>query len=82
MEFENKIAVITGASSGIGKATMHKLLEKGAVVYNLDLFNEDSNYEFYINCDVSDNNSVKESVKKIYNKHGRIDLLFANAGIQ
>lgn len=81
MEFENKIAVITGASSGIGKATMHKLLEKGAVAYNLDLFNEDSNDEFYINCDVSDYNSVKESVKKIYNKHGRIDLLFANAGV-
>jgi NAD(P)-dependent dehydrogenase (short-subunit alcohol dehydrogenase family) len=81
MEFENKIAVITGASSGIGKATMHKLLEKGAVIYNLDLFNEDSNDEFYIDCDVSDYNSVKESVKKIYNKHGRIDLLFANAGV-
>ena len=81
MEFENKIAVITGASSGIGKATMHKLLEKGAVVYNLDLFNEDSNDEFYIDCDVSDYNSVKKSVKKIYNKHGRIDLLFANAGV-
>jgi NAD(P)-dependent dehydrogenase (short-subunit alcohol dehydrogenase family) len=60
---------------------MQKLLEKGAVVYNLDLFNEDSNDEFYINCDVSDYNSVKESVKKIYNKHGRIDLLFANAGV-
>jgi len=81
MEFENKIAVITGASSGIGKATRKLLVDKGAVVYNLDLFNEDSNDEFYIYCDVSDFNSVKESVKKICNKHDRIDLLFANAGL-
>ena len=63
MEFENKIAVITGASSGIGKATRQLLIDKGAVVYNLDLFNEDSNDEFYINCDVSDYNLVKEGVK-------------------
>ena len=81
MEFENKIAVITGASSGIGKATRKLLIDKGAVVYNLDLFNEVSNDEFYVYCDVSDFNSVKESVKKICNKHDRIDLLFANAGL-
>ena len=81
MEFENKIAVITGASSGIGKATRQLLIDKGAVVYNLDLFNEDSNDEFYINCDVSDYNLVKEGVKYIFNKHNRIDLLFANAGL-
>ena len=37
MEFENKIAVITGASSGIGKTTRQLLIDKGAVVYNLDL---------------------------------------------
>ena len=81
MEFENKIAVITGATSGIGKATRQLLIDRGTIVYNLDLLNEDSNDEFYINCDVSDYNSVKESVKNIFNKHNRIDLLFANAGL-
>jgi len=50
MEFEDKIAVITGASSGIGKSTRKLLVDKGAVVYNLDLFNEDSNDEFYPLC--------------------------------
>ena len=81
MEFENKIAVITGASSGIGKATRQVLMEKGAVVYNLDLFNDDSNDAFYINCDVSNYDSVKDAVKNIFIKHNRIDLLFANAGL-
>ncbi len=81
MEFENKIAVITGASSGIGKATRQLLIDKGAVVYNLDLFKEDSNDEFYINCAVSDYNAVKEAIEIIFNKHNKIDLLFANAGL-
>lgn len=81
MEFENKIAVITGASSGIGKATRRLLIDKGAVVYNLDLFNEDSNDQLYIKCDVSDYNAVKEAVGIIIHKHNKIDLLFANAGL-
>ena len=81
MEQKGKIAIITGASSGIGKATKIKLREKGAVVYNLDLFNDEPNDEFYFHCDVSNFESVKQSVDQIFNKHQKLDLLFANAGI-
>ena len=81
MEQKGKIAIITGASSGIGQATKIKLREKGAVVYNLDLFNDEPNDEFYIHCDVSDFDNVKQSVDQIFNKHQKLDLLFANAGI-
>jgi NAD(P)-dependent dehydrogenase (short-subunit alcohol dehydrogenase family) len=81
MEQEGKIAIITGASSGIGQATKIRLREKGAIVYNLDLINEEPNDEYYIHCDVSDLESVKQSVNQIFNKHQKLDFLFANAGI-
>ena len=81
MEQAGKIAIITGASSGIGQATKMKVREKGALVYNLDLFNDEPNDEFYIHCDVSNFESVKQSVDQIFNKHQQLDVLFANAGI-
>ena len=81
MQHQGKIAIITGASSGIGQATKIKLREKGALVYNLDLFNDEPNDEFYIHCDVSNFDSVKQSVDQIFNKHQKLDFLFANAGI-
>ena len=81
MEQEKKIAIVTGASSGIGRATKIKLREQGVVVYNLDLVNDHADYEFYIHCDVSDFDSVEGAVDQVYSKHQKLDLLFANAGI-
>jgi len=82
MEWKNKVAVITGASTGIGKATKDLLRDKGCVVYNLDLaMTGDEIAAHYIQCDIRNRQQIKEAVESVYTKEQRIDMLFANAGI-
>lgn len=81
MGFKNKIVVITGASTGIGKATAKKLFKEGAKVYNLDIENIKNKYSTFIKCDVRDYNQVKKAVKKVFKQENKVDLLFANAGV-
>jgi NAD(P)-dependent dehydrogenase (short-subunit alcohol dehydrogenase family) len=81
MKFRNQVAVITGGSTGIGNATCEKLKNEGAIVYNLDITHTDKEAIHFIKCDVSNYEDVQHAVQYIYNKEGRIDLLFANAGV-
>lgn len=89
---KNKTAVVTGGGSGIGKAIAKIFAKQGAEVHILD-FNEngaaqtaneiiaDSGKGFYIKCDVSNQQQVKEIVKKITATSGSIDILVNNAGV-
>lgn len=81
MRFINKIAVVTGGSTGIGKETILKLNNEKAKVYNLDVVQTQDSNSTFIKCDVSDYEQVKNAVTKILEIEGKIDLLFANAGI-
>jgi NAD(P)-dependent dehydrogenase (short-subunit alcohol dehydrogenase family) len=74
MRFSGKVAVITGAASGIGLATMDRFLDEGARVVNLDLHGNPP-------CDISSETSVAEAFARIAATHGRIDVLCNNAGI-
>ncbi|MBL7767794.1 MAG: SDR family oxidoreductase [Flavipsychrobacter sp.] len=81
---KNKVVIITGGSKGIGAATVSAFQQAGANVVVLDL--EKSNKwehepDFYA-CDVTNESSIKEAIKNIYEKWNRIDILINNAGIQ
>ena len=86
--FKGKVVVVSGATSGIGKATATMFSENGANVVligrNIDagvnLAMHIPNSEF-VQCDVSDEKSVKELTTYLEEKYGKIDVLFNNAGI-
>lgn len=89
---ENKVAFITGAASGIGAGTAKRFAQEGARVALADVQDEDGQAlcdelkaqghdVTYIHCDVSDAESVKNAVEEAVSKFGRLDVVYANAGI-
>ena len=81
MEWNNKVVIITGASTGIGEATRLLLHGKGCRVYNLDINPQKDDKGRFINCDMRDRIAIRNAVTSILEKEQRIDMLFANAGI-
>ena len=84
---ENKIAIITGGGRGIGKAITHRYLDEGATVIIAEL-NEQSGKEtadsiggYFVNTDISDENSVNSLFEFVKTKFSRLDILVNNAGI-
>ncbi len=81
MSFSNYVTVITGGTTGIGRATMDLLRERGATVYNLDIQPDGCPGDYFVSCDVTDHRSVSAAIDKIVEREGKIDSLFANAGV-
>lgn len=83
MRFTNKNIIITGGSSGIGADTAKRFARKGGKVFILDKNPPDEEYQniTYIHCDVSNFESVRDSVQRVLEVAKEIHILFANAGI-
>jgi meso-butanediol dehydrogenase / (S,S)-butanediol dehydrogenase / diacetyl reductase len=87
--FENKVAVITGAASGIGAATARLFAREGAHVVLADIGDEGGRTlardlgptALAVRCDVSKQKDVEALIQAAFDTHGRIDILFNNAGI-
>lgn len=87
---EGKVALITGAASGIGEEAAKLFVENGGFVVAADV-QDDLGHQVvasigadratYRHCDVRDEKQVEETVKYIMEKYGKLDVLFSNAGI-
>lgn len=80
----SKVILITGGSSGIGKATGIFLTQKGYTVYgtsrNPDKLDNFSDFKL-LKLDVANKSSIVSTIETIVNEHGRIDVLINNAGV-
>jgi NAD(P)-dependent dehydrogenase (short-subunit alcohol dehydrogenase family) len=84
MRLENKIAIVTGAARGIGRATAELFAEEGAIVYAGDLSLDDPFTDpniHYVALDVTREEDWRRVVDEVVTAHGRIDVLFNNAGL-
>jgi NAD(P)-dependent dehydrogenase (short-subunit alcohol dehydrogenase family) len=75
-----RVCVVTGASGGIGAATVALFAREGATVVGIDL-QADSPGELALRVDVTDEQQVREAFQSVRERYGHIDVLFNNAGI-
>jgi NAD(P)-dependent dehydrogenase (short-subunit alcohol dehydrogenase family) len=89
--FKNKVALVTGGSFGIGRATAIAFAAEGAKVVVADHVEDSTTVDAiraaggeatFIRCDVSRMADVQDMVQRILRLYGRLDIAFNNAGIE
>ncbi len=92
MEIEGKVAVVSGGASGIGRAAVLALVERGAQVVvadvdeeggrrTVDMAGEDGGVAVFSHCDVTKTEDLDSAFDLATERFGRIDIAFNNAGI-
>ncbi len=89
--FKNKVALVTGGSSGIGRATALAFARKGAKIVvadwvenleTMDMIENLGGEAIFVKCDVSNSADVKVLIEKTKATFGQLDFAFNNAGIE
>jgi NAD(P)-dependent dehydrogenase (short-subunit alcohol dehydrogenase family) len=84
---QDRVAVITGAGSGIGLATARRFAAEGARVVAVDISDKEGKAAAdevggeFVRCDVADEEQVKALFDGVAERYGRVDIAFNNAGI-
>ncbi|CAH1434818.1 unnamed protein product [Lactuca virosa] len=87
---EGKVALITGAASGIGECTAKLFAEHGAKIVIADIQDQlgqavceaiGSSNSIYVHCDVTNEEDVRKAVDIAIATYGKLDIMFCNAGI-
>lgn len=77
---KSKTLVLTGGSSGIGLATVRLFAEHGWQVFELSRHGEDHDGIRHIQCDVTDEASVRQAISEVRTRTDHIDVVISNAG--
>ncbi|HSL01307.1 MAG TPA: SDR family NAD(P)-dependent oxidoreductase [Rubrobacteraceae bacterium] len=91
-KLDGKVAVVTGASSGIGEATVRALAAEGAAVVAgarrkerldglVDEVARDGGKATAVECDITDESQTHDLLQRAVEEYGRIDILVNNAGV-
>jgi 2-dehydro-3-deoxy-L-rhamnonate dehydrogenase (NAD+) len=82
LNLKGRVAVVTGGSNGIGKAIVDRFAASGALVENWDIEKaEQTRNVETVSVDITDADAVSAAAARAKSRHGRIDILVANAGI-
>jgi meso-butanediol dehydrogenase/(S,S)-butanediol dehydrogenase/diacetyl reductase len=80
MKFEDKVALVTGGSTGIGEAISRKLSENGARVVVAQRHNTHTSHAQYMEADFTRKDAAESLINRIADRYGRLDILVNNAG--
>ena len=90
-KLQGKVAIITGGASGIGEATARLFAKHGVRMVVIADIQDQLGHQVatsigigkcnYVHCDVTDEDQVKNMVELTVQKHGKLDIMFSNAGI-
>ena len=79
INLQHRVALVTGAARGIGKAIAHCLAASGAVVYAADLGRTEAPHSLMM--DVTDSAQIADALAQIEREQGHLDILINNAGV-
>ena len=81
ISFTNKIAIVTGGSSGIGKRTAEKFAANGAKVVIIDKNDCQTPCDYFYKGDLTEKEVIEDFCQKVTAKYGTIDFIVNNAGL-